>query len=115
MTRSIDDVDLVAFPITSGRRGCNGDATLLLLRHPIHDRSPFMDFAHFMSATGVIEDTLCGRGFPGVNMRGDTNITDMRQRLRLAQMILPAKMGKCFVGFCHAMHIFTLFDGSASS
>jgi hypothetical protein len=35
-----------------------------------------MDFAHAMDDTRIIQDTLCGRGFAGINMGNNANIAD---------------------------------------
>ncbi len=36
MSRGIDDVDSMAFPVASRSSGSDGDTSLLLLRHPVH-------------------------------------------------------------------------------
>ena len=41
----VNDVNLVIPPKARGGRGSDGDATLLLLSHPVHGRGAFMGFA----------------------------------------------------------------------
>jgi hypothetical protein len=74
VTRSIDDVDTVVVPKASGRRRGDGDATLLLLGHPVHGGTALVNLANFVRLAGVIEDTLGGGGLSGVNVGHDTNV-----------------------------------------
>ena len=79
VTRSVDNIDAVTFPLSRRRGGRNRDAALLLLFHPVHRRAALVDFADFVNATGVEQDTLGGRGFTRVNMRHDTDIARILQ------------------------------------
>ena len=72
---SVDDVQTLAAPERSRRSRCDCDAALLLLLHPIHRRGTFVHFADFMALAGVIENALGRRGFTGIDMRHDTEIT----------------------------------------
>ncbi len=68
MTRGVDDVNAVFFPKTSRSRGGNGNASFLLLVHPIHDGSAVVHLADLMRLTAIEKDTL-GRGcLAGVNV-----------------------------------------------
>src|SRR5690606_29205921 len=63
VSRGVDDVDAVlgtitghAAPERSGGSRSNGDATLLLLLHPVHGGRAFMGFANFVVDAGVEQD-----------------------------------------------------------
>ena len=71
---SIDDVQALLVPVSCRRSRRNGDATLLLLLHPIHRRGTFVHFADFVALAGIIKDALGGRGLAGVDMRHDTEV-----------------------------------------
>src|SRR3546814_20282936 len=73
------------------RRG-NGDTTLLFLLHPVHGGGAVVDFADFMTDTGVEQDTFGRGGFPCIDLRGDSNIAIARSEDRRA--------GKVWVRTC---------------
>ena len=68
-------------PITGGRGGGDGDTTLLLLDHPVHGRTAVVGFADPVDPSGVEQDPLGGRRFPGVDVRHDPDITGMGKRI----------------------------------
>src|SRR5258708_3552371 len=70
----VDDVQTLAVPERGGSGRCDGDATLLLLLHPVHRRGTFVHFADLVALAGVIKDALGGRGPAGIAMRHDTAI-----------------------------------------
>jgi hypothetical protein len=80
--RGIDDVDAMlgtielihALPETGRRSRGDGDATLLLLLHPVHGRSAVMHFTDLVIDTGVKQDALGHRRLAGVDVRADTDI-----------------------------------------
>jgi hypothetical protein len=77
VTGRINDVDTMVAP-EAGRRGCgNGDTALSLLLHPIHRCSAFVNLAHLMRHTRVIQDALSRRGLAGIDVRHDANISCM--------------------------------------
>jgi hypothetical protein len=76
---SVDDVDLGAIPEAGGRRRGDGDATLLLLGHPVHGGRTVVNFTDFVRNTCVEQDALSGRRLTGVNMRHDANVADLVQ------------------------------------
>ena len=76
----IDDVDAVIAPEAGGRRRGDGDAALLLLRHPVHDRRAVMDLAQLVGDPGVVQDAL-GRGrLPGIDVRHDADVPIAAER-----------------------------------
>ena len=75
----VDDVDGVAVP-HAGRRGRgDGDATLLLLRHPVHRRGAFVHLADLVVDAGVEQDPLGRRGLARVDMGHDPDVADQAQ------------------------------------
>ena len=78
----VDDVDsvrcillLLTGPIAGGSSGGNGDTSFLLLFHPVHGGSAFVNFADLMRFSGIIQDTLGRRRLAGVDVSHDTNIS----------------------------------------
>jgi len=76
MPGSIDDIDAVISPETGGGSAGNGNPPLLLLFHPVHNRSAFVDLAHLVGNPGVIEYPLGGGRLPGVNVGHDADIAN---------------------------------------
>ena len=79
----VDDVEAVlrigqvhTLPEARGGRGGDGDAALLLLLHPVHGGSAFMNFADLVIDTGVEKDALSRRGFTRVDMSHDPDVPD---------------------------------------
>ena len=79
----VDDVDAVVgavpHPVRRRRSGGDGDPPLLLLLHPVHGRSAFMDLAHLVQPSRVEKDALGGRGLAGVDVRHDADVAQVRQ------------------------------------
>ena len=74
MTGRVDDVDPMVLPEAGRRRRGDCDAALLLLRHPVHRGSAFVNFADLVRAPGIVQNPL-GRGrLAGIDMRHDTDI-----------------------------------------
>ena len=83
----VDDIEVIRFglfrrlsvlqrevPGTGGGRRSNGDATLLLLLHPVHGSSPVVHFADLVADPGVEEDPFRSSGLAGIDVRGNTDI-----------------------------------------
>src|SRR3546814_9642966 len=62
-------------PEAGGRRGGDGDATLLLLLHPVHGGIAVMGLAELMGDTGVVEDALGRRRLAGIDVGQDRKST----------------------------------------
>ncbi len=82
VARSIDDVDAVriilafgALPHCSSCSGSNGNTTLLLLNHPVHGSSAFVNFTDFVSLTGVEQNTFGGSSFTSIDVSHDADIS----------------------------------------
>jgi hypothetical protein len=71
----VDDVQALAVPHGGGGGGGDGDPPFLLLLHPVHGRGAVVDFANFMALARVIENPLGGRGFAGVDVGHDAEVT----------------------------------------
>ncbi|OAQ20167.1 Hemagglutinin 2 [Thermosulfurimonas dismutans] len=73
--RSIDDVDTMILPETSGSCRSNGNTAFLLLNHEVHGGGAFMHLTNLVSTTSVIKNTLGGSSLPRVDMSHKTNVT----------------------------------------
>src|ERR1051326_5229970 len=77
VARRINDVDGDVAPLAGrGSRG-NGDAALLLLLHPIHDGSAFVDLADLVGAPRVIEDAFSCSGLAGIDVGHDADVAHL--------------------------------------
>ena len=74
VARGVDNVDAVVPPETGRGRGGDGDASLLLLLHPIHGRSTLVHFTQLVGDAGVVENALRRRCLTGIDVRHDANI-----------------------------------------
>ncbi len=74
MTGSVNQIDLMIFPV--GGHSCrnNGNTTLALLLHPVRHCGAFIHIAEAIGATGIEQNPLSRRGLTGINMRDNTNI-----------------------------------------
>src|SRR5271167_4284634 len=64
----------MVLPEAGRRRGGDCDAALLLLRHPVHRGSAFVDFADLVGAPGVVENPLSRSRLAGIDMRHDADV-----------------------------------------
>ncbi len=67
--------------MTGRRGGGDGDAALLFLFHPVHDRGAIVDLSHLVGAAGVVQDPLGSRGLAGVDMGHDADVADVLERV----------------------------------
>src|SRR4029077_3253705 len=75
----IDDVDAVIVPEAGRRRGGDGDAALLLLRHPVHRGRALMDLAQLVDLLGVEEDPLGHGRLARVDVGNDPDVPGLRE------------------------------------
>src|ERR1700752_1003407 len=87
----VDDVQTLAVPERGGGGGSDGDATLLLLLHPVHRRGTFVHFADLVALAGIIKDALGGRGLAGVDMRHDTEVAVILDGMLAGPGAIPSK------------------------
>ncbi len=76
----IDDVDLVIVPEAGRGRGRDGDAALLLLRHPVHRGRALVDLAELVDLLRVEEDPLGHGRLAGVDVGDDPDVPGLRER-----------------------------------
>ena len=76
----IDDVDAMIAPEGGRRGGGDGDAALLLLRHPVHRGCALVDLADLVDLLGVEEDPLGDRGLAGVDVGNDADVARAGER-----------------------------------
>ena len=74
----IDNVDADVAPDAGGGSGRDGDAALLLLLHPVHGRSAFMDLADAVRASCIEQDALRRSGLTGIDVGHDADIPAAR-------------------------------------
>ena len=109
MPRGINDVDpmrnidgrlvqaiVLLGPVTGGRRRRDRNAALPLLLHPVRHRISIMHIAHLMDESRVKENTLRCGGFPGINVRRNTNIAGTLHRV----LPLWGIQGTRFFNYC---------------
>ena len=75
VTRSINDVDTMVFPMTGRCSRRNRDTAFLFLNHPVHGSSAIMNFTDLVVYTRVEEDTLSSSRLTGIDVSHDTDIT----------------------------------------
>src|SRR5688572_5336769 len=77
-------------PETGRCRGGDGDAALLLLRHPVHRRRALMDLADLVDLLGVEEDALGDRGLAGIDVGDDADVACLREGDVSGHVLVPA-------------------------
>ena len=95
MPRSINNGDAVVVPLTGSSRGSNGNAPLLFLFHPIHQSGPIMNLTDFVGQAGTIKDPLGDGGFSGINVSGNTDISQFAERF-FHNLFNTVRNGNCF-------------------
>ena len=84
VSRGIDDVDAVLLAAPGPERGGgsrgDGDATLLLLLHPVHRSGAVVHLAQLVRAAGVIQDALGRSRFPGIDVGHDADVPNLVER-----------------------------------
>ena len=128
VARGVDDVDTMfrvlltgTGPVAGGRRGGDGDTTLLLLRHPVHGGGAVMGVADLVVYTGVIQNTLGSRGLAGIDVRHDADISGSLQRIFSRHICSPFRtarslitvVSECLIRLCHLVRVLTLLDRAA--
>jgi hypothetical protein len=124
VARSIDDVDtggreliLGTLPEAGGSSGGDGDTALLLLCHPVHGGGTVMGLTDLVVHAGVVQNTLGRGGLTGIDVRHDTDITDVFKRCfswhTILLLALPTEVRERLVGLSLLVHLFTLLDRRA--
>ncbi len=123
VARGVDDVDaglgtgLAVRPEAGGGGGSDGDATLLLLRHPVHGGGAVVGLTDLVVDAGVEQDTLGGGGLAGIDVGHDADVSGILQRNfsrhSFSFLRLPAVVGESLVGLSHLVGILALLHGAA--
>ena len=93
--RRIDDVDLVVLPVRGCRSRCNGDASLLLLDHPVHRRLAVMDLAQPMGSTREVEDALGDGGLAGIYVGREPDVPDSADVVAAGHVLPQCEIDDC--------------------
>ena len=72
----VDDVDPRVAPAAGGGGRRDGDAALLLLGHPVHDRRALVDLTDLVGAARVVQDPLGRRGLARVDVGHDPDVAN---------------------------------------
>ncbi len=75
VARRVDDVNRIIAPLAGGGSGGDGDSTLLLLLHPIHNGRAFMHFADLVGPARVVQHTFRSGGFTGIDVGHDADVS----------------------------------------
>src|SRR5207237_10739348 len=97
----VDDVDAVVVPEAGRRRGGDGDAPLLLLRHPVHRRGAVVDLADLVDLFREEEDPLGHGGFACVDVRDDPDVP-----VSLEGIVAPGGLTLDGLRFDHRYHLY---------
>ena len=85
MAGGVDDIDLISLIVKVPEHRCcsrsDGDATLLLLYHPVHGGGAVVNFTYLMTTASIIEDTLRRGRLTGVDVSHDADITHEVERI----------------------------------
>ena len=74
VARRVDNVDEDVLPGACRRGGCNRDAALLLLLHPVHRCGTFVHFPDTVRDARIEQDALGRSRLPGVDVRHDSDV-----------------------------------------
>lgn len=89
--KRIKETDLVPLPGAVGGSGLDGDPLFALEVHGIHLGANTVAPAHLVDLVdpaGVVEDPLCQRRLPGVDVRGDADVPHPVHRLPPPRRVL---------------------------
>ena len=65
---------VVQRPVAGRRSGCDRDASLLLLCHPVHGGCAVVSLTDLVVHTGIVQNTLGKSGLACVDMCHDTDV-----------------------------------------
>ena len=75
VTGGVDDVDLVFTPVNRHGGRVDGDALLTFERVEVRGGVTGVDVTHLVLGAAIVKDSLRGRGFPGVHVGDDANVS----------------------------------------
>jgi hypothetical protein len=76
MAWGIDQVNMDILPNAGGGGRGDSDPSFLLLDHPIHGGSAFVDLAKLVTFPGIKQDALTGSGLTGVYVGDNPDVPD---------------------------------------
>ena len=71
VARGVDDLQVVLSPVDTRRGSEDGDASLLLLAHPVHRSGALVNFTHEAPGTGLEQDALGKSRLACIDVRDD--------------------------------------------
>ena len=114
VSRRIDDVDVVTFPLAGRGRAGDRDTAFLFLDHPVHGSRTFVDFAQLMRFTGIEQNSFGRRRLARVDMRHDADVSgNFQTELSWHNRSLESVMRESPVRFRHSVRIFLFLHGCA--
>ena len=75
VARRINDVDANVAPGAGGSGGSDGDTALLLLLHPVHGGSAFVDLSDTMRLSCVEKNAFGRSGLAGIDVGHDADVS----------------------------------------
>ena len=96
VTRGVDNINLMIFPVAGG--GCRGDrnAPFLFLFHPVHGRLTVVHFSDFVAFSRVVENSFRCGCFARIDMGDNSDISQFGQ----IHVFLPTLHSTIKEGFC---------------
>ena len=76
MTWSVNEIDLMTFPLECNSRSSNRDPAFSLLFHVVHHRVAVVNLARQVQSTRVVQHALCHCCFTCINVGNYANVTD---------------------------------------
>ena len=70
----VDNVDIVAVPLTRGGCGRDRNPTLTFLRHPVHRRGAIVDGAYLVDTPREKEHSLCDGGLACIDVGDEPDV-----------------------------------------
>ncbi len=79
MTRCINQVDLMAFPVKCDSSSPDSDSTLPLLFHVVHYGVAIVDLTRVLNCSSIEKHALSACGLASINVSNNTDISNFCQ------------------------------------
>ena len=76
MTWSVNEIDLMTFPLECNSRSSNRDPAFSLLFHVVHHCVAVVNLARQVQSTCIVKHALCHCCFSCINMGNNADVTD---------------------------------------